>query len=129
MQKNWFMLLLFVGLISLDLNIHDVLAETKENEFLKLNLASGIKPQSIGQYLEIVAVGHINNYTRGTVVSILVVNPDQTYENLSTYATRDGDVYALIHFTEKSQVGIYKTILMYENSEIASAIFELIDKQ
>src|SRR3989304_4109997 len=82
-----------------------------------------VKPESARDYQEITITGHVNGYTRGDNIVITIISPDKSEEEISTYASRDGDVYTLLHMTEESQIGNYKMILKYDGTERASTEF------
>lgn len=113
-----------VGFIGLSPN---VFAEDEEDEFITTDVDKVVKPQSVSKYEEITILGHVNDYSRGNNVFLIIVNPDGTQEELSTYASKKGDIYTLLHLTEKSQVGIYEIILMYDEIERASTNFEVTE--
>jgi len=105
-----------------------VFAEEDE-EFVTVDIEKVVKPQSVSKYEEITILGHVNDYSRGYSVFLTIVNPDGTQDEISTYASKKGDVYTLLHLTEKSQVGKYEIILMYDDVKRASTSFELIEYQ
>lgn len=96
------------------------------DEYIGIDLEKFVKPESARDYQEITITGHVNGYTRGDNIVITIISPDKSEEEISTYASRDGDVYTLLHMTEESQIGNYKMILKYDDIERASTEFEIM---
>jgi len=97
------------------------------DEYIRIDLEKFVKPESARNYQEITITGHVNGYTRGDNIVITIISPDKSEEEISTYASRDGDVYTLLHMTEESQIGNYKMILKYDGTERASTEFEIME--
>jgi len=97
------------------------------DEYIRIDLEKFVKPESARDYQEITITGHVNGYTRGDNIVITIISPDKSEEEISTYASRDGDVYTLLHMTEESQIGNYKMILKYDGTERASTEFEIME--
>ncbi len=105
---------------------HYAYAEELDEEYIRVDLEKFVKPESVRNYQEITITGHVNGYVRGDNIVITIMTPDSSEEEISTYATRDGDVYTLLHMTGESQIGNYKVILKYDDTERASTEFEII---
>ncbi len=84
------------------------------------------QPQSQYKYQEITILGYIEDYHRGERVTIVITSPDESQEEINTYATKKGDIYTLLHITSDSQIGIHQVILKYHDTEIASTSFEIL---
>lgn len=76
--------IMMLGIIGLSSN---VFAE-EEEEFIMTDIDKVVKPQSVSEYEEITILSHVNDYSRGNNVFLLIVNPDGTIEELSTYASK-----------------------------------------
>lgn len=86
-------------------------------------------PSSKYNYQQITITGHIVDYSRGQNVIIIIIDPNESEEIISTFASKKGDVYTLLHITEDSKIGIHQVILKYLGEEIASTSFEILENQ
>lgn len=118
-----------IALLGISGLTNNVFAEEVEEdeEFITVDFDEVVKPQSVSKYQEITLIGHVNDYSRGDNISLLIINPDGTEEEMSTYASKKGDVYTLLHMTEKSQIGTYEIIMIYDDIERASTTFKMIE--
>lgn len=123
MQQKIVALSVLFGIIMIG---HYAYAEELDEEYIRVDLEKFVKPESVRNYQEITITGHVNGYVRGDNIVITIMTPDSSEEEISTYATRDGDVYTLLHMTGESQIGNYKVILKYDGTERASTEFEII---
>jgi hypothetical protein len=80
-------------------------------------------------YQQITITGHIVDYSRGQNVIIIIIDPNESEEIISTFASKKGDVYTLLHITEDSKIGMHQVILKYLGEEIASTSFEILENQ
>jgi hypothetical protein len=87
------------------------------------------QPSSKYNYQQITITGHIIDYFRGQNVTIIIIDPNESEEIISTFASKKGDVYTLLHITEDSQIGTHQVILKYVGEEIASTSFEILENQ
>lgn len=127
-KKNKLSLLFGVTFLVLLVPSNIFADEIKEDEeFIMLDLEKAERPEISSKYQEIVVIGYVDNYTRGDNIELLVITPDGTEDKISSYATKKGEVYTLLHFTKESQIGIYKISLIYNNIERASTNFEMIE--
>lgn len=126
-QNNTALPLLFGIMVLVVIGSSSYVFAEEDEEFITVNTDKVVKPQSMSKYQEITILGHINDYSRGYSVFLIIINPDGTQDELSTYASKKGDVYTLLHLTEKSQIGKYEIILMYDDSKRASTSFEVIE--
>lgn len=85
------------------------------------------QPSSKYDYQQITITGHIVDYSRGGNVSVVMINPSESEEEINTFATKNGDVYTLIQITEEAQIGTHHLILMYQGEEVASTSFEILE--
>jgi hypothetical protein len=72
------------------------------------------QPSSKYNYHEIVFLGFVEDYSRGEQVTITIISPDESENEINTYAS-------------KSQIGIHQVILQYQDVEIASTTFEILE--
>ncbi len=86
-------------------------------------------PKSTYDPEEIIITGYIKDYLRGGEVTIIIISPDKSEENVNTYASKRGDIYTLFQITKDSQFGIHQVILKYDGVEIASTSFEILDNR
>jgi hypothetical protein len=101
-------------------------AEQSDKEFVGVDTEKFVKPDSPRIYQELKITGHLNGYIRGENITISIIAPDSSEEKISTYASKDGDIFTLQHMTNESQIGNYKIILKYHDKDIASTQFEII---
>jgi hypothetical protein len=85
------------------------------------------QPSSKYNYHEIVFLGFVEDYSRGEQVTITIISPDESENEINTYASKKGEIYTIIHITNESQIGIHQVILQYQDVEIASATFEILE--
>jgi len=103
--------------------------EVEKSTFIAVDLEEFEQPQSKYNYQEITIIGYIEDYSRGDKVTIQIINPDETQEEINTYASKKGDIYTLIHITNDSQIGVHEVVLTYQGSEIAHTSFEILENQ
>ena len=53
------------------------------------------QPSSKYNYQEIVFFGFVEDYTRGQQVVIKIISPDNSEEDINTYASKKGEIYTL----------------------------------
>jgi len=103
--------------------------EFEESTYIAVDVEEFEQPQSKYNYEEITIIGHVEDYSRGDKLTIQIINPDETQEEINTYASKKGDIYTMIHITIDSQIGIHEVILTYQGMEIASTSFEILENQ
>lgn len=103
--------------------------EFEESTYIAVDVEGFEQPQSKYNYEEITIIGHVEDYSRGDKLTIQIINPDETQEEINTYASKKGDIYTMIHITIDSQIGIHEVILTYQGMEIASTSFEILENQ
>jgi hypothetical protein len=116
------------GIVFLGLLVSSSIFAEEIDEFIMLDLEKAERPETSSKYQEIVVIGYVKDYVRGDNIELLIITPDGTEKKISTYATKKGEVYTLLHFTKESQIGIYKITLIYNEIERASTNFEMIEK-
>jgi hypothetical protein len=85
------------------------------------------QPSSKYNYQEIVFFGFIEDYNRGEQVTIKIISPDNSEEEINTYASKKGEIYTILHITNDSQIGVHQVILKYHSIEMASTSFEILE--
>ena len=102
--------------------------EIEKTSYIIVDKEQFEQPQSKYNTQEITILGYVENYARGDAVIIQVIYPDGTQDEMSTHATKKGEIYTLIQITNDSQIGIHKIILNYNGSELASTTFEILER-
>ena len=87
------------------------------------------QPSTNYNYQQITISGYIADYSRGEKFTITVVNPFGSEEEISTFASKKGGIYTLLHITQDAQIGVHQVILKYHDEEIASTSFEILENQ
>jgi len=102
--------------------------EPHEKEaYIAIDVAEFDQPQTRYSYQEITIIGYVPDYSRGQTVTITIINPSESEEEINTIASKKGTIYTLLHVTHDSQIGIHQVILKYQNEEIAFTSFEIIE--
>jgi len=118
-----------LGILVIGITQFGYAEEIEESSYIAVDIEEFEQPQSKYNYEEITIIGHIEDYSRGDKVTILIINPDKTEEEIGTYASKKGDIYTMIHVTIDSQIGVHEVILTYQGMEIASTSFEILENQ
>ena len=87
------------------------------------------QPTSKYDYQEIIIVGNIPDYSRGQNVTITIIDPNGSEEEINTFASKKGDIYTFLHITWDSEVGVHEVVLKYEGEEVAYTSFEILESQ
>jgi len=101
----------------------------QETSYIAVDEEKVEQPQSRYSYQEITILGHIADYNRGENVTILIISPSESEEEINTLASKKGNIYTLLHITQDSQIGIHQIILKHNGEEIASTTFEILENQ
>lgn len=120
---------MLLGILVIGVTQHAFAEELEKVTFIAVDEEKFEQPQSKYNYQEITIIGYIEEYARGSQVTITIINPDETEEVISTYASKKGQIYTLLHVTDDSQIGAHNMILKYEGLEIASTSFEILEPQ
>lgn len=116
--------ILFIGTMQI------TFAEEIEKEtFVAVDEEEFYQPQSKYNYHEITIIGYIEDYNRGEKIELVLINPDDSEEIITTFASKKGDIYTLLHFTSESQIGSYSLILKYHDEEVGFTSFEILENQ
>jgi len=113
--------ILFIGIMQITFA-----DEIEKETFVTVNEEEFSKPQAKYNYHEITIIGYIEDYHRGQKVDLVLINPDDSEETITTFASKKGDIYTLLHFNSESQIGSYFLILKYNDEEIGFTSFEIL---
>lgn len=102
--------------------------EIEKNAFIAVDEDKFDQPKSKYNYQEITIIGYLENYNRGERVTITITYPDKSLEEISTYASKKGEIYTLLHITQDSQIGIHLVTLNYQDN-LLSTSFEILENQ
>ncbi|MCV0400825.1 MAG: hypothetical protein K5777_02400 [Nitrosopumilus sp.] len=101
-------------------------AEEEKVPFLAVDEEKFEQPKSKYNYQELTIIGFIEDYKRGEEIAITITYPDESEQVISTYASKRGEIYTLLHITQDSQIGKHTLSLnYYENS--LSTTFEILE--
>ena len=104
--------------------------EPHEKEaYIAVDVAEFDQPQTRYSYQEITIIGYVPDYSRGQTVTISIISPSESEEEITTIATKKGKIYTLLHITQDSQIGVHQVILKFRNVEIATTSFEILENQ
>ena len=130
MLQNKVILPILVGILVIGITQFAFAEEVyQETSYIAVDEEKFEQPTSKYNYQEITITGHIADYSRGVNVTILIIDPNGSEEEINTFASKKGDIYTLLHITWYSEVGEHKVILKYKGEEIASTSFEILESQ
>jgi hypothetical protein len=101
-------------------------AEEGVETYIAIDNEEFVQPDSRYDYQEITIIGHIQEYMRGDNITLTIIYPDESEEELNTYASKKGDMFTLIHITQDSQIGTHMIFLDY-GMDIAYTSFEILE--
>lgn len=101
--------------------------EIEEKSYIAIDIEKFEQPNSKYNYQEITIFGHVEDYNRGEKVTIIIINPNGSQDEINTYASKKGKIYTLAHMTNDSQIGIHQVVLTYHNIEIGTTSFEILE--
>ena len=123
-------LTILVGIIVIGVTQVSFAVEPHEKEaYIALDVKEFDQPQTRYSYQAITIIGYVPDYSRGQTVTISIISPSESEEEITISASKKGKIYTLLHITHDSQIGIHQVILKYGNEEIASTSFEIIENQ
>lgn len=120
---------MIIGILCVGITQFAFAEELAKTTYISVDGEQFEQPQSKYNSKQITISGFIEKYTRGDLVTVLIIYPDQTQNIIETYATKKGEVYTLLYINNDSQIGVHDVILQYKDVEIASTSFEIIKKQ
>ena len=105
-------------------------AEEPQNKgaYIAVDVAEFDQPQTRYSYQEITINGFVPDYSRGQTVTITIINPSGSEEEINTFASKKGNIHTILHLTFYSQIGVHQVILKYFDEELASTSFEILEK-
>lgn len=118
-------MLLTVMIVSM---AHIAYAEEELETYIAIDVEEFVQPDSKYNYQEITIIGHVQEYVRGDNIIITIIYPDETEEEINTYASKKGDIYTLLHITQESQIGTHMIFLDY-GMDIVYTSFEILESQ
>lgn len=117
------------GIIVIGLAQFSFAEELERTTFIAVNEEKFEQPQSRHSHQQVVIFGYIEDYSRGSQITFVIITPDESQIEMTTYAARNGEIYTPIHITDDSQIGIHQLILKYQDEEIASTLFEILENK
>ena len=127
--QNKVILPILVGILVIGITQFSFAEVYQETSYIAVDEEKFEQPQSRYNYQQITILGHIADYSRGANVTILIIDPNGSEEEINTFASKKGDIYTLLHITWDSEVGEHKVILKYKDEEIATTSFEILENQ
>ena len=129
-MQNKTTLTILVAILVIGVSQFTFAEESHEKEaYIAVDVEEFDQPQNRYSYQEITIIGYVPDYSRGEKVTITIINPSESEEEISTFASKKGDIYTLLHITHDSQIGMHQVILKYHDEEIASTSFEILIKE
>ena len=120
---------ILLGILVVGFTQFAVAEELEKVAYISINQAEFEQPQSVNKDQEITINGYIENYSRGQIVTITIISPDETSEEINTFGTKKGEVFTIHRITIDSQIGEHQVILEYNEKEIAHTSFQIIEKK
>ncbi len=122
-------LTILAGILVIGISQFTFAEEAYEKEaYIAIDVEKFDQPQTRYSYQEITIIGYVPDYSRGEMVTITVINPSESEEEINTFASKKGNIYTLLHITQDSQIGIHQVILKFHGEELASTSFEILEK-
>ncbi len=130
MLQNKAILPILVGILVIGITQFSFAEEAyQETSYIAVDKEKFEQPQLRYNYQEITIIGHIADYNRGENVTIIIISPSESEEEINTFASKKGNIYTLLHITQDSQIGIHQLILKHNGEEVASTTFEILENQ
>ncbi len=120
---------ILLGIVAIGFMQFTFAEELEDETFVAVDKEKFKQPQSKHSFQQLVISGFIEDYNRGSLITFIIISPDESQIEISTYAARNGEIYVPYHITDDSEIGIHQLILIYHGEEIASASFEILDNQ
>jgi hypothetical protein len=129
MNLKYGFIVMIVSLFAMSSFNTNVFAEELEKvTFIAVYKEQFEQPQSKYNSEHIIISGYVEDYTRGDKIFVVIIHPDQSQNEIQTYATKNGEIYTLFDISNDSQIGVYQVILKYRDMELATTSFEIIEK-
>ena len=101
--------------------------ELEKTSYITIDEVEFEQPKSKYNYQEVVFLGFVEDYSRGEQITITIISPDGSENEINSYASKKGDIYTLLHITHESQTGVHQVILQYLGAVIATSTFEILE--
>ena len=97
--QNKVILPILVGILVIGITQFSFAEVYQETSYIAVDEEKFEQPQSTYNYQQITILGHIADYSRGANVTILIIDPNGSEEEINTFASKKGDIYTLLHIT------------------------------
>lgn len=118
---------MLLGILVVGISQFAFAEEAEKTTFIAIDEEKFEQPKSKYNHQEIVFLGFVEDYARGDQVTINIISPDGSQDEINTYASKKGDIYTIKHITQDSQIGVHQVSLVYHGVEVASATFEILE--
>jgi len=119
---------ILLGVLAVGITQFAFAQESENTTYIAVDEEKFEQPASKYNYQEITIFGYVEDYARGDSITITIVYPDESEEEIKTYASKKGDIYTLLHITHDSQIGTHMIFLDY-GTEIAYTTFEILESK
>ena len=126
-MQNKIILSALLGVLVIGISQFAFAEELEKITYIAVDEEKFEQPSSKYNYQEIVFLGFVEDYSRGEQVTITIISPDKSENEINTYASKKGEIYTLLHITNESQIGVHQVNLQYHGVEIASTTFEILE--
>ena len=120
---------ILIGVLVIGITQFSFAEESKNASRISVDVDAFEQPTSKYDSQEIRISGHVVDYSRGQNIIIVIISPNESEEIINTFASKKGNIHTLLHVTEDSVVGMHQVILKYQEEEIASTSFEILENQ
>jgi len=120
---------MLLGILVIGVSQFTFAEELEKEAYIALDVEKFVQPPSRYNYQEITIIGYIPDYSRGERITITIIDPSESEEEISTLASKRGNIYTLLHITQDSQIGVHQVILKFHDEEIAFTSFEILENQ
>ncbi len=127
MLQNKAILTILAGILVIGISQFTFAEEAYEKEaYITIDVEKFDQPQTRYSYQEITIIGYVPDYSRGENITITIINPSESEDEINTFASKKGNIYTLLHITHDSQIGVHQLILKFRGEEIATTSFEIL---
>jgi len=116
-----------LGILVIGISQFAFAENTDKISFITVDEEKFEQPQSKYNDQEIVFLGYVEDYSRGDKVTITIISPDDSQDQINTYASKKGEIHTILHITQDFQIGVHQVSLTYQGAEIASTTFEILE--
>ncbi len=120
---------MLLGILVIGVSQFTFAEELEKEAYIALDVEKFVQPPSRYNYQEITIIGYVPDYSRGERITITIIDPSESEEEISTLASKRGNIYTLLHITQDSQIGVHQVILKFHDEEIAFTSFEILENQ